>query len=47
MLTYADVYCSERASDVMTCRDLFVINMAGNTVDSIESLLSSTTYQVP
>ena len=36
---------SERACDVMTCRDLFVLSIQGNTVDSIEALLAATSYQ--
>uniref|UniRef100_A0A0C3SUS8 CBS domain-containing protein n=1 Tax=Guillardia theta (strain CCMP2712) TaxID=905079 RepID=A0A0C3SUS8_GUITC len=37
---------NERASDVMSCRELFVLSINGNTVESIEGLLETTSYQV-
>ena len=40
-----EYHFTERASDVMTCRDLFVLSMHGNNVESIEGLLASTTFQ--
>uniref|UniRef100_A0A7S4HA48 Chloride channel protein n=1 Tax=Guillardia theta TaxID=55529 RepID=A0A7S4HA48_GUITH len=36
---------NERASDVMSCRELFVLSINGNTVESIEGLLETTSYQ--
>ena len=40
-----DYSFSERASDVMSCRELVVLPMQGNTAESIEALMQSTSYQ--